>query len=73
MKIHVSAAKLAALAGAAAVGGFVYLIAPGSIRKSRERPFRTATSPTADCTSAINPCRKTRWPRSSEQRPTATA
>ena len=40
MKIHVSAAKLAALAGAAAVGGFVYLIAPGSIRKKQRAPFQ---------------------------------
>ena len=40
MKIHVSAAKFAALAGAAAVGGFVYLIAPGSIRKKQRAPFQ---------------------------------
>lgn len=40
MKIQVNAAKLAALAGAAAVGGFVYLIAPGKIRKKQRSPFQ---------------------------------
>ena len=40
MKIQVSAAKLAAIVGATAVGGFVYLIAPGNIRKKQRSPFQ---------------------------------
>ena len=40
MKKQVNAAKLAAFAGAAAVGGFIYLIAPGKIRKKQKSPFQ---------------------------------
>lgn len=40
MKKQVTAAKLAAFAGAAAVGGFIYLIAPGKIRKKQKSPFQ---------------------------------
>ena len=39
MKNQVSAMKLAALAGAAAVGGLVYIIAPGKIRRKQKEPF----------------------------------
>ena len=40
MKKQVNAAKLAAFAGAAAVGGFIYLVAPGKIRKKQRSPFQ---------------------------------
>lgn len=40
MKKQVNAAKLAAFAGAAAVGGFIYLVAPGKIRKKQKSPFQ---------------------------------
>lgn len=39
MKKKLNAAHLAALVGAAAVGGFVYLIAPGSVRKRQKAPL----------------------------------
>ncbi len=70
MKKQVNAAKLAAFAGAAAVGGFIYLIAPGKIRaRSRNRLSKTVILPTVGCINVINPCRRTRWPRSSAPRP----